>query len=197
MTFDPSIPKPTDFLSTSQGNLLTNNQALDNSFNIDHTKFSDTTTHNGQHQQVTLYQGRASPTLSFPASMLYTLTTGTTPNQFNDLWFSTDPETGSQKNFQITNLPIVSGSNSGTAGGTLNYIDTPWNLRMYFGTTSSFSGSNRTVVFPVAFTILLFCTAVANTAAGNIIVTCLEQLATLNIGTNNNASVNWSAFGRI
>lgn len=197
MTFDPNIPRPTDFLSTSQSNLLTNNQAIDASFNVDHTKFSDTTTHNGQHQQVTLYEGRLSPVLSFPASMLYTLTSGITPNQANSLWFSTTPETGSQSNFQLTNLNIVSGSNTGTAGGNLNYIDTPWNLRLYFGTTASFSSNNRTVIFPTAFSTILFSTATANNAAGTTIVTCLQQLSTLNLGTSNNSSVNWSAIGRL
>lgn len=48
MVFNPNIPRPTDLLSTSQGDLLANNAALDASFGRNHVPFS-TVTNNGKH----------------------------------------------------------------------------------------------------------------------------------------------------
>ncbi len=53
MGYSPNIPQPTQLLSNSQGDLLTNFQALDTSFGVDHYKFSNTTSNNGFHNQVT------------------------------------------------------------------------------------------------------------------------------------------------
>jgi hypothetical protein len=48
-SFLPNIPQPTDNLDFSQGQLLTNNLALDTIFGTDHTKFSDATINVGHH----------------------------------------------------------------------------------------------------------------------------------------------------
>jgi hypothetical protein len=53
MPFVPNIPQPTDFLSDSQEDLRQNNLQLDTSFGIDHYTFSNLTTDNGKHNQVT------------------------------------------------------------------------------------------------------------------------------------------------
>lgn len=66
MTFNPNIPQPTDDLSDSQGDLLTNNGALDTSFGIDHYKFSDPTSSNGFHNKVTTPVFVANPPTGLP-----------------------------------------------------------------------------------------------------------------------------------
>ena len=53
MTFNPNIPTSGEKLSASQPVLLSNNQALDNTFEVDHYKFSDGTSNVGKHETVT------------------------------------------------------------------------------------------------------------------------------------------------
>lgn len=53
MVFNPNRPIASENLSDSQPLLLSNNQALDNSFGVDHYKFSNATGNNGFHNQVT------------------------------------------------------------------------------------------------------------------------------------------------
>jgi hypothetical protein len=53
MGYSPNIPQPTDLLSNSQGDLLTKFKALDTSFGVDHYMFSNATSSNGFHNQVT------------------------------------------------------------------------------------------------------------------------------------------------
>lgn len=142
MTFDPSIPKAVDLLSTSQGQLLTNNIALDASFENDHTKFSDTTTSNGQHKQVTLYKSRIppAPALTAPASMLYSQTDGVSPNSITDLYFSCI-KNNVQQNLQMTgNMLIESGSDG--KGGTYSVFRTPWGVKVFMGKTNQQKNSN-------------------------------------------------------
>ena len=49
MAFNQNIPQPTDKLSNSQVQFLANNLALDASFGVDHTTFSNATATNGFH----------------------------------------------------------------------------------------------------------------------------------------------------
>lgn len=53
MTFNPNIPAPNDLLSVSQGQILANFTSSDNSFGVDHYKFSNLTSSNGFHNKVT------------------------------------------------------------------------------------------------------------------------------------------------
>lgn len=48
-----TIPQPNDDLSVSQGNLLLNFQSCNTSFGIDHYPFTDLTSNDGKHNQVT------------------------------------------------------------------------------------------------------------------------------------------------
>lgn len=52
-TFNPNKPQPGDKLNKSQLDLLLNNQQLDISFQEDHYTFSNGTTNNGKHNQMT------------------------------------------------------------------------------------------------------------------------------------------------
>ena len=53
MVFNPNRPIASENLSDSQPLLLSNNQDLDNSFGVDHYKFSNATGNNGFHNKVT------------------------------------------------------------------------------------------------------------------------------------------------
>lgn len=64
MAFNPSIPQPTDNISTSQGQLLSNNQALNNVFFVDHVTFSDTTVEKGYHKVIHLTIQAVNPAFS-------------------------------------------------------------------------------------------------------------------------------------
>lgn len=53
MVFNPNRPIASELLSDSQPLLLSNNQALDTSFGVDHYPFSNATGNNGFHNKVT------------------------------------------------------------------------------------------------------------------------------------------------
>lgn len=64
MTFTPNRPTATEFLQVSQGLINTNFTSSDNTFGIEHYKFSDVTANKGFHNTVTqpLIIGAAHPT---------------------------------------------------------------------------------------------------------------------------------------
>lgn len=78
MVFKANIPQPNDNLSDSQGDLLGNMQQLDNTYGVDHYKFSDPTANNGFHNTVTtpLIIGSTDPTTAVGINKLYSLTAG-------------------------------------------------------------------------------------------------------------------------
>ena len=75
MVFKNNIPQPTDNLLDSQGDLLNNNAQLDTSFGIDHYTFSNLTTNNGKHNQVTtpLIIGGAHPATAAAEPKMYAM----------------------------------------------------------------------------------------------------------------------------
>ncbi len=52
MGFNPNIPQPTDNLSVSQGQFLTNNIALNTVFGVDHIDFTNVTAQKGFHKTI-------------------------------------------------------------------------------------------------------------------------------------------------
>src|SRR5574338_57542 len=64
--FNPNIPQPTDKLSISQPQLLQNFSKLDTSFGTDHYPFSDLTSNNGKHNQITTPAYVANPPTGLP-----------------------------------------------------------------------------------------------------------------------------------
>lgn len=108
MAFNPSIPQPTDNISTSQGQLLSNNQALNNVFFVDHVTFSDTTAEKGFHKVIHLTIQAVNPVLMGKSQVF-------SKNYTTD---STVPATDTQL-FHITGLGTVSqltGHLAGTNG---------------------------------------------------------------------------------
>ena len=78
-TYDPSIPQPTDLLSTSQGELLTNFTQLNSQFGVEHTPFNNGGSNgDGLHLQATMPNVAApSPTPNTGYGTYYGSKTGT------------------------------------------------------------------------------------------------------------------------
>lgn len=109
MTFNPNIPQPTNLLEDSQGDLLSNNLALDATFGIDHYKFSSVP-NNGFHNKVTSPQFVTTPVATLPS---VTPTTTTAP-----IFYAYTPlDIGG---LPITNLPVMHYSK-----GVSNAVPTP------------------------------------------------------------------------
>lgn len=71
MPFLNNIPQPGDKLKDSQGQLLGNNQQLNVSFGIDHYPYTDLTSNNGKHKQVTTPIQTVDPTTTITDPKLY------------------------------------------------------------------------------------------------------------------------------
>lgn len=194
-SYNPNVPQPGDFLSISQGNLLTNFQALDNSFAIDHSGFS-ATANNGQHKQVTLYQVETDPTLTFPESMIYSKNTGATPNRTTNLYYATQPETGSEVIYQLTGLPINTFVNGGAGGGNGNYIVTPWGITVLWGNTNSVV-QNISVNFPITLSTSIY--SLQMTIIGNSYTIQEVSKSTsgfsAKVGSSSGSTIEWFVFG--
>ena len=129
MPFDPNSPTPTQALRQSQGILLTNNQQLNTSFDVDHMTFN-APANTGYHKQLSFNGAVASPGLNSPQCGVYP---------------GADPITGRTELFfengvgsfikQMTNLPVTSFTVPGVYDGF--FIDTPWNIRILMGSTTS------------------------------------------------------------
>ena len=139
-TFNPNIPQPANLLSNSQGQLLSNNAALDASFAVDHTLFS-ATANNGMHNKVTIFQSLTSvPTLTSPSSLIYSLTTGTGATAITNLFYSC-LQNNVQQYIQLT------GQQSITSRG---YATLTGGLIIQWGTDTAVSNV-VTVNFPLTF----------------------------------------------
>jgi hypothetical protein len=158
-SYNPAIPQASNFQDNSQAQILSNFGSLDTTFAIEHTKFSDTTPHLGQHSQVTFYQSLGAPsppnppipTLTAPASVLYSQTTGTSPTAITNLFYSCI-QNNVQKYLQLTGLTPVQFTNNlpGSAGGGNGYVlTTPWGITIMWGATAS-QVQYPAVVFPTA-----------------------------------------------
>lgn len=62
MVYKPGIPQPLDMQDDSQVDMKNNFTQLDDTFDVDHVKFSDTTADNGRHKTVTFVQQSSAPT---------------------------------------------------------------------------------------------------------------------------------------
>src|SRR6202044_59212 len=65
MTFNPSIPNPTDLISVSQGGVKTNFTQLNIQFSGDHDGFNTGSSNgSGMHDQVTFLANQSAPSLT-------------------------------------------------------------------------------------------------------------------------------------
>jgi hypothetical protein len=136
MTYNNAIPQPGDFLSVSQGQILTNFSQLYSVFAQDHIELDDgTTADRGKHKQVTLKELGAAPATTSTEIALYTKNVGGTTRLFYR-----PPSSGTE--VQMTG-PITSAQN-----GTCILSS---GIKMVWGRDTVASGSTKAVTFVSAF----------------------------------------------
>ena len=79
MSYNNTIPKPTDTLQTSQADLLNNFIAINSFVDVDHKTFGDT--NEGAHAKVTLPDNASTPAFSGTNSGIYSNTAFTMKNE--------------------------------------------------------------------------------------------------------------------
>lgn len=159
----PGIPDLLDIPSESQEQIKTNFTALNTVFDEDHVPF-DAASDYGEHKKTTFNNVLGSaPNLASPKSSIFAMADSGGSSQ---LFFENFNVPGAANVLrQMTNLPITTIANTGSAGGNISYIDTPWGLRFMWGITNSFSG-NANVDSPAGTTLLTF-QLTANVASGS------------------------------
>jgi len=192
MSFNPNIPQASDDPSVSQGQILTNFTQLNNIFGTDHITY-DAASDNGEHKQISLNAPLgADPGLADPKASVYTKTV----NGDSELFYEKFNNAGAaNQTRQMTNLIRTTVANTGTAGGNITSTDTPWGLRLIWGLTNSFSGT-QTVIAPVGTTILNFqLTGNVSTGTRNPINGGTVAGTTLTIKTIDNVPVRYFIIG--
>ena len=181
-----TIPATGNNPSVDQQPMQTNFANINSYLSIDHTT-PGTNPGDGQHNQVTFHLNQAAPSIANGVSGLFANLSGGS----SQLFFQ-----NAIKLFQMTNLAATTGANPGTAGGTLNFFDTPWNIRIYYGQTAG-TTSGGSVIFPLAYTTLYFASAVVNDPNAHY-VTCQQFPNILNLKPDSTvAFIVWFAFGRL
>jgi hypothetical protein len=144
MVFNPQIPKPSDLLSNSQGDLLSNNGFLNASFSRNHVPLN-IATNNGKHTFIELPVLSAipnpTPPLSAGQGTLYTKTV--TQSQI----FFTPGTSGNE--YQLTRVITASFGSFSTNPG---WSFLPGGLLIQWGTMILLANNSLTTVsFPVPF----------------------------------------------
>jgi len=188
MTFNPNVPLLTDRPANSVSDFQQNWNKLNNDFNVDHIQFT-ATTGNGEHRKVTFNSVIADPGLAAPKASLYIKTVAGDSELF---YQNFDVGGGVNVTRQMTNLTRNAFANGGTAGGTGEYVDTPWGGRIIWGLTNAFNGT-ATVICPVGSVAIISYQVTANTATGSVVTigAVITAATTLTIGNVNNASVRY------
>lgn len=182
MTFLPNIPQAADDPAVSQGQILTNFQQLETVFDVDHVPYTiGVGAGAGYHDRVVFNAVAAAPALG-PRSALHTaLSAG-----FAELFF----QNGNNVDRQMTNLPITTVPNAGTAGGNITYIDTPWGFRFLWGLTAAFVGT-ATIVVPALSGTFMAYSLTPNAAPGSTFGCVVQDPVTLTAGNTNNQSLRY------
>lgn len=159
MTFNPNIPQATDLLSDSQGQLQSNNQALNTTFSRNHIALN-VATDNGKHKFVEMPVSSGIPTpvpgLSGTSGTVYTrtvagesqlfYTAGSTGRQYQ-LTF-TDNSTFSKFSTNTT-YQASGGSNAQVTGG---WTFLPGGMILNYGSATDLNpGGSKTIKFAKAF----------------------------------------------
>lgn len=119
MVYNPNIPQANDFQDVSQGDILANFMQLDTSFDVDHYKFSDLTTDNGKHKQVTAVSQTSHPTTGSGETKIYAYKESVAPlTNLGPMIYAR----GESNSYQTPISPLQSPS-GGTAIGTSTTVD--------------------------------------------------------------------------
>lgn len=189
--YNNNIPLANNIISASQADILNNFASLDQQFNVNHLPFTTTSPQFGYHTLINFQSNVSDPNLIAPLASFYPkLVSGVL-----ELFYQNNNTSGDV--VQMTNLPITTVANGGTAGGNISFIDTPWDLRIYTGLTNTLTNGDFTVVFPTAFTTIL-CAQATPSNKTTIAPGILAATTELTISTTNAATtINWFAFGRL
>lgn len=152
-SYVPNIPQPTDNLSDSQGDILTNFQSLDTIFAKNHFAFSNSTSNNGKHNFVQFPKRTVIPPgLISGDGTVYSKTSGET-----ELFYTPD-NTGNEYQMSITdtakfslfatNTPYVSPVDFG------GWTFLPGGIILNYGTSRTVSGT-QTITFAKSTATLL------------------------------------------
>lgn len=136
MTYNPSIPQPTDIPSQSQAQFLTNFTQLNTIFAEDHVTFNDASASNrGKHNKST-YVGGTDPTTAAGEIAVYSksVTSGVE-------LFMRDQSSGTV--IQLSNGAPIATSNGSTF--------LPGGITMNWG-SFTFSGTSNTITYATAYT---------------------------------------------
>lgn len=156
MSYNPSIPNPTDFLSDSQGQIKTNFTAINAGLAINHYPLSPNTTDTGKHKYVQLPENAAIATL-VNENLLFTQPVGGVTQLF------VKGETNGSE-YQLTSIASGIDPNFSTFGTNGVYTTVgpisfsggwtflPGGLLLQYGTVTNANGNAQTAVpFPKSF----------------------------------------------
>lgn len=185
MTFNPAIPQPGDIISQSQKQLLTNNTALDNTFGVDHYKFS-ATTNAGSHQQISFPLNPTPPAVpTDPASFLYTNQAGPSGSQVSQLFFE-----------NAKGIQQLTGDVSAISNG---YTTLPGGIIFQWGIGIA-NTSGASISFPVPFTAACFSVVATVLNSGSTPRYVSEVTAASLVGftaiSTNTLQIYWMALGK-
>ena len=203
MTFNPNIPRPTDLLSNSQGDLLANNTNLNAIFARNHIALN-VATNKGKHTFIEMPASAGIPTpvpgLIAGEGTLYTKTATSITN----LFYTAD---AGAKQYQLTraidasfalfatNTAYVSSPvNSNTVSGGWSFL--PGGMLFQYGiVTINGSPGATAVTYPVAFAspaYMLQVTAITSSSGG-------DQTAAIRVsqGSNTGFNINSSSTGTV
>jgi len=209
MTYNPSIPQPTDFISDSQPQILNNFTALNSVFSRNHVAF-DVATNSGNHKFVELRNTAAIPApipaLNAGEGTIYTKMISSVSQLFY-----TDDASGNE--YQLTrDIPAsfslfgtnTNNYNASGANFTGGWSYLPGGLLIQYGNASN-QVNGDTIPFPVAFTTGAFSISVTghynSSSRGfwwvktqtttNFTVTAID-----NGGTSISTTLYWFAIGK-
>ncbi|HDY87393.1 MAG TPA: hypothetical protein ENH82_04660 [bacterium] len=180
MTYNPNIPKATDLISESQGQILDNFTQLNDVFGKDHVKYDDATVADrGRHKQSTYQQLSADPGTLTNENALYTKDDGSG----NTRLFLQQEGPGST-------VIQLSGTDPTIADNGFTFL--PGNLLLQWGNVDAPSGLSGFFNFPTAFSAepFSFTTSVirSSTASSKYDITLREAPTATQFRINNGFS---------
>lgn len=191
MTFNINFPLPPGIPSVDVTQFQVNWAKLNSDFLIDHTAFT-AATNSGFHKKVTFSDVALDPALNalrYPLSLLYTKHDGGATT--TDLFFAAQNAGATTvKIRQLTDLPITTVANTGSAGGNISYIDTSWGFRFLWGLTNAFAGL-ATIVVPALSGTFMSYSLTPNAAPGSTFGCVVQNATTLTAGNTNNQQLRY------
>jgi len=183
MSYNPNIPQASDLISTSQPQIQTNFSQLDTVFNVDHFTYSSVS-NNGKHRKATLVSTAAPVTAGGEVGLF-----SNTVAAVVDLFMRRE------SNGTVLSLTgnIISSTGNDGFGGNYQLFQTPWNMKIFTGTTGVFSGTRNLVLSAATFGSTIY-TSQSSAADPNPVSTSIDVFpgtSNLRIVTANSVFVRW------